>query len=197
MNRITIGTRDNRVIVFNPDARLALGFSWRAAVEIAHAIMWKARGIEAPDSHEVAAVRVRREGDAGEACIIIDQPMTGRVFGVWPLAAAHAIGEGMLAKARELETQERADQVAYDQAILLRSGHAFGLTSDPVLQDEAGKLAAWDSSLRRYLPGGIRGLRGIAGQEQFGAPKLVRGRAPFTTQELTFLGKMRNQNGKL
>lgn len=193
MNRITIGTRDNRVIVFNPDARLALGFSWRAAVEIAHAIMWKARGVETPDSHEVAAVRVRRDDES----IIVDQPMTGRVFGVWPLAAAHEIGEAMLAKARELETKERADQVAYDQAILLRSGKPFGLTSDPVLQDEAGKLAAWDSSLRRYLPGGIRGLRGIHGQEQFGAPKLVRGRAPFTLQELTFLGKLRNQNGKL
>lgn len=193
MNRITIGTRDNRVIVFNPDARLALGFSWRAAVEIAHAIMWKARGVEAPDSHEVAAVRVRRDDES----IIVDQPMTGRVFGVWPLAAAHAIGEAMLAKARELETKERADQIAYDQAILFRSGKPFGLTSDPALQDEAGKLAAWDSSLRRYLPGGIRGIPGVHSQEQFGAPKLVRGRAPFTPQELTFLGKLRNQNGKL
>lgn len=175
----TVGVRDGRVIVFNREARLVLAFSWRAAVEIAHALMWKARGIEPPDSHEVAAVRVRRDGDS----IVLDQAMTGKVFAVWPLPYAHTIGELMIAKARDLETRERAEQIAYDQAILFRRGMGFGITSDPHLQDEAGKLAAWDSGLRRYLP------HGIQGKEQFGAPRLIRGRTEFTPEELGFLSR--------
>lgn len=177
MNSVTISTRDGRVVIFNPEARLALSFSWRAAVEIAHAIMYKVRGLEEPDSRKVAAARVRRDDDL----IVLEQAFTGRLFAVWPLKVAYRIAEIVMGKARELETKERAEAIAYDQAILFRRGLAFGVTSDPVLQDEAGKLAAWDTSLRRYLPGGIRG------REQFGAPRLVRDCVSFTSQELSIL----------
>lgn len=174
MNSATIGIRDDRVVLDSHSARLVLAFSWRAAIEIAHHIMWKARGIEAPDSQEVAAVRVRRVEDS-----IVLEYLTGKIFAVWPLGVAHTIGEVLISKARKLEAREKADQIAFDQALLLRSGKPFGVTSDPDIQHEAGKLAAWDSRLRRALPGGIRG------QEQFGAPSLMRGRpSTFSMQEL-------------
>jgi hypothetical protein len=178
--KTTISVRDGHVVVYNHAARLVFAFSWRAAIEIAHSMMWKARGIEAPDSQKVAAVQVRRVNDD-----IVLEHLNGKVFAVWPLSHAHTIGEIMIAKARGLETKEKADQIAFDQAILFRSGKRFGLTSDPDIQHVAGNLAAWDSSLRRYLPGGIRG------QEQFGAPTLVRGRAvAFSARELGFALKL-------
>ena len=39
-----------------------------------------------------------------------------------------------------------------DQALAMRSGFPIGFTSNPDMQREAGKEAAWNSDLRRYLP---------------------------------------------
>jgi hypothetical protein len=181
----TIGIRDKRVVLFNREARLALAFSWRAAIEVAHAMMWKARGIEAPDSHEVAAVRVRRDEES-----IVLEALTGTLFAIWPLSYAYSIGEILLAKAHDLETHEKAQQIAFDQAILFRRGMKFGVTSDPHLQRKAGQLAAWSSRLRRYLPGGL------PSQEQFGVPAVVRGPTQFTKKEIRILRTLGGSNGK-
>ena len=185
MPTTTIGIRDDRVVLFNREARLALAFSWRAAIEVAHSILWKVRGIEAPDSHEVAAIRVRRDEDS----IVLEQATLGQIFAIWPLRYAHAIGEILIAKARDLETREQAEQVVFDQAILFRRGLKFGVTSDPNLQHVAGQLAAWDSRLRRYLPGGL------PSQEQFGVPAIVHGRSAITAHDLRLLQEIRSRHG--
>lgn len=72
----------------------------------------------------------------------------------------HAVGDVLTAfvsRIRDAEEIEAHDQIATDAAILLRAGVPMGLTDHPVIRDEAAKRAAWDSDLRRYMPGGVRG----------------------------------------
>lgn len=95
-------------------------------------------------------VTVRREG---ARVVLVAE---GRAVLDLPWQAADRLAAALRAKAREAEEQDRAPQVARDAAILLRAGAPLGLTSDPRIQAEAGRLAAWDSELRRYMPGGIR-----------------------------------------
>jgi len=186
MQGMTIGIREGRVVLYNREAKLAVAFSWRAALDVARAMMWKARGLLVADPDRVATVRVRRiehsaervasESERHAPCampfargeILLEEAGTGRLLLIAPLSAAHAVGEALIAKARELETVEKAASVIYDQAILQRLGMRFGVTSDPVLQAEAMKEAHWNSGLRRYLPGGVRS------QEVVGVPTLIK-----------------------
>lgn len=73
-----------------------------------------------------------------------------------PWRKAESLGSALIAAARQAEEVERAEAVAYDAAILARAGAPFGLTNHPQIQAEAAKLAAWDSRLRRAMPGGVR-----------------------------------------
>lgn len=63
-------------------------------------------------------------------------------------ALAHQAG-----RAEEIAQRERA---VIDQAILIRAGAPVGLLHDPHLRREAAKEAAWNSALRRHLPGGVK-----------------------------------------
>lgn len=152
MDSMTVGIREGRVILFNPQARTALAFSWRAAVDVAHVMMWKARGILLPNPEKVAAVRVRRI----EESILVEDAAKGTIVFVAPKAAAHSIGEAMIAQARRLEEIEKQDQVVFDQALLNRKGIPLGLAVHPRLRERAMQEAHWNSQLRRYLPGGVR-----------------------------------------
>jgi hypothetical protein len=163
MGGATVGIRDGRVVLFNPGPRLAVAFSWRAAVDVAHAMMWKARGLLAPDPEKVAAVRVRREAND---ILIEEVGRAHRLVFIAPLAAAHTVGEALIAQARLLEEQEKAEQVVFDQAILNRIGKRLGLLTDRRLAERAMHEAHWNSRLRRYLPGGVRS------QEVVGKPTL-------------------------
>ena len=171
MHSITVGIREGRVVLYVREAKLAVAFSWRAALDVARATMWKARGLLAADPDRVATVRIRRttsevSGQPDE--ILVEEIVSGRLLFVAPLAAAHAVGEALIATARELETAEKAASVVYDQAILQRLGMRFGVTSDPAMQAEAMKEAHWNTGLRRYLP------RGVRSQEIVGVPTLSK-----------------------
>lgn len=72
-----------------------------------------------------------------------------------------------------LEELEQAERIARDSAILLRAGANFGLSNDPRILDAAKNAAAWDSELRRCMPGGVKS------EEAFGTPALIR-HAPRT-----------------
>ena len=76
------------------------------------------------------------------------------------------LAEALRTQAKRAEEWEKASQIAADQAVLLRAGIPIGLTSHPVIQAEAAKIAAWDRDLRRYLPGGVRS------QSVVGAPSI-------------------------
>lgn len=84
-----------------------------------------------------------------------------------PWEVAVTLGRALLAAGRDAEEQAKAPTIARDAAILLRAGAPVGLSSDPKIRDEAGKLAAWDEQLRRYMPGGIRS------EEMLGRPAVT------------------------
>lgn len=161
MDSVTIGIRAGRVVGVNNTTKLALNLSWRAADAIGRAMAHKARGVINPDSESFVTISLRREG---EEIIIITA--AGQTFLIAPLAVAAEIGYALIAQARKLEEMDSFERLAMDQAILQRSGMPFGLTRNPKIQQEAGKLAAWDSNLRRY----IKGNR--LSQRQVGTPRV-------------------------
>ena len=87
-----------------------------------------------------------------------------------PFDAALQIAQALMSAGRAAEEIANREQIVIDQAILLRAGVPLGLTNHPALQAEAAKAAAWDSTLRRQMPGGVRS------SEQFGTPTIRRHR---------------------
>lgn len=117
-------------------------------------------------------VAVRRLGDRGQLLVNgqVELDAPARLFGVEFLAGA------LIQQARDAEEQAKAEQVAADAALLLRTGAPFGFTSDPKIRDEAGKQAAHDRTLRRALPGGIKS------KEMFGRPAVIGHDTPRLTR---------------
>lgn len=77
-------------------------------------------------------------------------------------------------QARQAEASTKLDQIAYDAAILHRSGAPFGISDDPRVKDEARKLAVHDRDLRRFMMDGIRSA------EVLGTPRVsLETRPPF------------------
>lgn len=106
-------------------------------------------------------VTVRTEGT--EVLLIHN----GRLVFRCPWQKADELAKMLTAKARQAEEQARAPEIAWDSAILLRSGAPLGFSSDPKIQGEALKSALYSRDLRRYLPGGIRS------KAIFGQPTMV------------------------
>lgn len=109
------------------------------------------------------SVTIRREGFE----ILLLDPH-GRLLLRLPWEAALRLGGAIMQQARRVEEIVKRDQVVFDQAILNRRGVPIGLINDPHLQQEAMKEAAWNSQLRRYLPGGVQS------QEAVGTPSLIK-----------------------
>lgn len=92
-----------------------------------------------------------------------------------PWQAARQIGDAIKAQSLKAEEWTKAEQVAADQAVLLRLGIGVGLTDSPHIQNEAKKQAAWGSDLRRYIPlTRANGVNGIKSGEVFGTPLIRR-----------------------
>ena len=91
----------------------------------------------------------------------------GRLLLDLPWRGALDLGAALIQQARKDEEIANHEQVVRDQAILNRAGIRLGLVNDPHLQEEAMKEAAWNSDLRRYMPGGIKS------QEIVGTPTLI------------------------
>lgn len=97
------------------------------------------------------------------------------VFLVWeskairmPWNTALDVAASIREQAKQAEEYAKAEGIIFDQALLVRLGANIGLSSNPAIQAEAAKEAAWNSDLRRYLPGGVKS------KEQFGAPSVIR-----------------------
>ncbi len=73
-------------------------------------------------------------------------------------SVALAIGQAIVAKAREAEEEAKASLIVADQALIVRSGlgNLFGLTNRLDIMRESVKEATWSRVLRRALPGGIK-----------------------------------------
>ncbi len=85
----------------------------------------------------------------------------------WQVAAE--LSAALRQVGKRSEEWESAQRIAADQAVLLRAGAPIGLTSNPLIQDEAAGLAAHDRGLRRYMPGGVKGRAHV------GIPRVIAG----------------------
>lgn len=112
------------------------------------------------------AVRVRQEGT--RVLVLKD----GRALLDLPWQAALDLAKALHAQGKRAEEIDRAQAIIADQAIVTRLGLRFGLTNHPLLLREAGKEAAWNSQLRRYIPSAK--AMGIASQTIVGAPSLIQ-----------------------
>lgn len=112
---------------------------------------------------QINELTIRQEGDR----VLLLR--NGQLLAAMPWQAADAVAKALIGKARQAEEHAKAEQIAYDSAILLRSGAPFALSSRPDIVTEAKKEAAWNSDLRRYIRN-----RGIQSQERFGSPTLIQ-----------------------
>lgn len=92
----------------------------------------------------------------------------GRDFVMLERGVAAEIAKALIRGKLRLEELEQAERIARDSAILLRAGANFGLSNDPRILDAAKNAAAWDSDLRRCMPGGVKS------EEAFGTPALIQ-----------------------
>jgi len=84
-----------------------------------------------------------------------------------PTKLAAELGKSLTAKAREAEQLQEAEKTIHDAAILIRAGADFGLAPGPKMLAEAVKEAQSNSTLRRFMPGGIKS------KAVFGAPSVI------------------------
>lgn len=89
-----------------------------------------------------------------------------------PWDQAKRLARALRVQAAKAEARAKVQQTIDGQAVLIRKGIPIALTPDPDVFKEAGKHAAHDRDLRRYIPGGIPS--GV----KFGYPTLKAGPAP-------------------
>lgn len=136
--RFTVGRRGLKVL-------LVLAYTGSVLPDLCgYELGWKSADALAARMRELMAGPHEQPG-----CIRLDLP--SRTF-VMPVKLASALWTALVGKAREVEEQEKAEAVAFDEAVLLRSGVPIGLSDDSKILEEAKKLAAWDPDLRRYIP---------------------------------------------
>jgi hypothetical protein len=119
----------------------------------------------------MADMRIKREGD--KVLLFKD----GTLVATMPYEAAKAVGDALRKKANEAEHHANPKKIITDQAIMVRTGAPFGLTSDPVLQSEAFKEAELNRGLRRYIPH-VKERVTNSRPEKFGVPRVAH--APET-----------------
>lgn len=112
------------------------------------------------------SVRVRHEGTR---VLVLKN---SRALLDLPWQAALDLAKALHAQGKRAEEIDRAQAIIADQAILTRLGFRFGLTSHPALLRDAAKEAAWNRTLRRFIPSGKAG--GIASQTVVGAPAVIQ-----------------------
>lgn len=103
------------------------------------------------------AISIRQEG---ERVLLIKD---GRLILDLPWQAALEVARAIHQKAKLAEQLACADKLIIDQAILLRAGAPFGLSSHPLILRESVREALTNRQLRRYLPGGVKSKE-IVGQ---------------------------------
>lgn len=89
-------------------------------------------------SQDVAinALRIRIDGTT----VVLDDTARG-VYLALPYPVAIQVGRAMVQAAQRVESLRNANEIAADNAILLRAGAPFGLTDDPKIQQLSLKLA--------------------------------------------------------
>lgn len=108
------------------------------------------------------SITVRREG---EKVLLLSG---GILIASLPWRAADELANALRSKARLAEEQEKGEKIAMDSAILMRAGVPFSFSNRFDILKEAIKEAAWNATLRRFMPGGVKS------KEVFGTPTIIR-----------------------
>lgn len=111
-------------------------------------------------------VKIRVEG---EAVLFIHN---GVLICDLPWQQALELGRALRAQAKRAEANSKPQQIADDQALLIRTGCPVGLSGDRRVIDEAYKNAQHDRDLRRYLPNPP--VESIKSREKFGLPTISK-----------------------
>lgn len=111
--------------------------------------------------------QINLKQDGARVLLIVD----GALIASLPWEAALEVSKALRSVGKLAEEYAKAGEIILDQAIMTRAGWPFmGLTANPKILNEAAKEAAWNSDLRRYLPGGVKS------QEHLYPPGVVRTR---------------------
>jgi hypothetical protein len=154
------------IVLANEVSQKGILFGWQAVDMFARAVramtQWKLEDVESIDTF----LRLRRyRRDVDEASIVIEH--MGQIFCELPFSKACDLADALQAQARKVEEEEKHEQVAFDEAVLFRSGAPFGLSDDKYIQKEAVNEALFNPQLTRNLPS-------INSQEVFGTPEVIR-----------------------
>lgn len=149
--RLTFAPLGARVLISHNGAPFAT-LGWQAAKE--HAVELKRKAQTSAD----AQVGYLLPTDARALGLDCERGIAMQIA-----AALHYAG----AVAEEFDVQ-RAQQVALDNALLLRLGVPVGLSDNPKILAESGKEAAWNTELRRAIPMGVKATTVV------GTPSLTR-----------------------
>ena len=82
----------------------------------------------------------------------------GALLADMPWEAALEVARALQALGKQAEQIAKIEKVIDDQAILLRSGVALGLTNNPAAQHEALRKAEFDPALRKHYPNKLGGI---------------------------------------
>jgi hypothetical protein len=89
-----------------------------------------------------------------------------------PWDAALLLARAITTQAKRAEEEFKALPIAEDQAVLMRSGAPFSLTSHPAIIEEAKNIALYDPKLRKHMKGKM--AKGI-GKTIVGKPIVILG----------------------
>ncbi len=156
---LQVGRKDMDVFIVL-DGRRVLDLGWRKALDFAKALRTQISAVCLSETSNTALIAnelsvgtlsVRCAG--GDVLVLHN----GQLLFTMPWKFASRLWSALVTKAREADEIAHADQIAYDGAILLRTGSPFGFTNHPKIQEEIVKEAVHNRNLRRYLPEGIKG----------------------------------------
>jgi len=111
-------------------------------------------------------ITVTLDEDKGQVLLIVN----GICVANMSYQAADAVARALSAKARQCEEWHSRDQIADDNALLLRVGANIGLSNRADVLEESVKRAVSDRYLRTRVPGGVKS------SEAVGTPTIIGGK---------------------
>jgi hypothetical protein len=133
----------------------------------------KARGLMDWSTAQAIARELRALAGAAIGMVFYKFNLDGSpVYIDFDTGTAQALADALYKVSLVAEEEAKAERIALDTAILYRAGAPIGLSNHPAIIDEAKKEAAWNTELRRCMPGGVKS------EEAFGTPSVILGTPP-------------------
>lgn len=157
--------QEDDTVVLVVDGKRRADLQWDQAIEIGRGLISQGNAfLQETDLGVLYDVGYSIQRDGMTVILAIDQQCVLHLE--WQSAVG--VGHGLIAQGHKAEEIVKHEQIIDDHAFALRAGLPIGLTDHPYLQREAAKEAAWNSDLRRWMPGGVRST------VQIGVGRLVK-----------------------